>query len=234
MDIVGCFDKYEHQAYPYKFHGEMIVHRIVGGTPSDPKVAEGWIKSKVTATDDAIRSSVAEIMAERGLEATEAVEELARRKTLVGFKRDEVTKELYVEGRQLKAGIKEAGNIRWPKRKWGPTNKGTQGFFSEHVFIAEHRLYLGVTEPSDIVQSFVHTWRGSSVQYNEVVDNAKLSFTLETDWDFAEEDWGLLWVTAQKEAIGAARSQGNGRFKLVSFEPITPEAVKPKRTRTTK
>jgi hypothetical protein len=229
MNLNGVFEKYEHQAYPYKFSGTIIVGRVVGGTPSDPKVAEGWIKSKVTATDDAIRSSVAEIMAERGLEATEAVEELARRKTLVGFKRD--SNGLYIEGRQLKAGLKEAGNIRWPKRKWGPTNKGTMGFFSEHLFIAEDKLYLGVTEPSDIVQSFVHTWRGSSVQYNEVVDEAKISFTLETDYDFTEEDWGLLWVTAQKEAIGAARSQGNGRFKLVQFDPLTPETPKPKRTR---
>jgi hypothetical protein len=227
---MGVFDKYEHQAYPFKWAGTIVVSRVVGGTPSDPKVAEGWIKSKVSATDDQIRSQVAEIMAERGLEATEAVEELARRKTLVGFKQDK--NGLYIDGRQLKAAIKESANIRWPKRKWGPTNKGTLGFFSEHVFVAEDKLYLGTAKPTDVVQSFVHTWRGSSVQYNEVVDGAEIHFTIETDFDFTEEDWGLLWVTMQKEGIGAARSQGNGRFEIVQFDPLLDQP-KPKRTRKT-
>lgn len=112
-------------------------------------------------------------------------------------------------------------NIRWPKDRWGPSNKGTLSFFPEHVFVQEDRIPLGVTEPTGIAQRFVHTWRGSGIQYEEYVDQAKVTFTVATESKFSEEQWALLWLTAEQNGLGASRSQGYGRFEVVGWKAIS-------------
>lgn len=217
----SVFAKYEPQVYQHRFAGQIVIRRLVGGTPSDPKVAEGWIKSKLGDSDDLIQSAVAEIMVERNLPKTEAAEELARRKHLNGFKSNE--RGLYIEGRQLKACLKEAGGIlistHWKQRKWGATNKGTLGFMPEHVFVLEDNLYLGVKQPTGVQQRFVSTFRGTGIQLEEYVEDAVLDFTIGTDYEFSEKDWGFLWVTAQQNGLGASRSQGYGTFEVTKWEP---------------
>lgn len=215
---MSVFAKYQAKAYPHTYTGTLLVGRIAGGTPTDPNKAEGWIRTKLAAHDDLIREAVAEVMAERGVTADQAAEEVAKNKHLNGFKRDE--NGLYLDGRCLKAAIKEAANIRWPKDRWGPSRKGTLSFFAEHVFVQEDKLRLGVTEPTGIAQRFVHTWRGSGIQYEEYVDDAKLDFTIATDYEFTEEQWALLWLTGEQQGIGASRSQGYGRYEVTRWEPV--------------
>jgi len=216
---MSVFDKYRAKAYPFLFAAEIHVGRIAGGTPTDPKVAEGWLKTKLAADrDDLIRDAVSEVMVERGVTAGEAVEIVDQNKHLNGFKRDE--NGLYIEGRQVKAAIKEAANVRWPKDRWGPSRKGTLSFWAEHVFVQEDRIPLGATEPSGVAQRFVHTWRGSGIQYEEYVDDAKLSFTVATDHDFTAEQWALMWLTGEQQGVGASRSQGYGRYEVVHWERI--------------
>lgn len=212
----SVFAKYVPKAYPYRFNGMLHVGAIAGGTPTDQKIAEGWLRTKLADNDDLIREAVAEVMAERGVPADEAAAIVSTTKHLNGFKRDE--QGLYIEGRQLKAALKEAANVRWPKAKWGPSNKGTLSFFAEHLFVVEDRLHLGVVEPTGIIQRFVHTWRGSSIQYEEYVDDAKVSFTITTDFDFTAEQWALLWLTGEQQGIGASRSQGFGRYEVVAWD----------------
>lgn len=217
--MASVFEKYETKNYPFRFAGTLLVGQIAGGTPTDPKVAEGWLRTKLVGKDDLIREAVGEVMLERGVDAEEAAGIVDSLKHLNGFKRDpERGGELYIEGRQLKAGIKEAANVRWPKAKWGPSSKGTMGFFAEHIFVMEQRLYLGVTEPSGIAQRFVHTWRGNGIQYEEYVTDAKVEFAVETDYEFKAEEWGALWLTGERQGIGASRSQGFGRYEVVRWE----------------
>lgn len=228
--MTSVFAKFIPEVYKYRFEGTLNVSRLVGGTPSDPRVAEGWIKSKLQDSDDLIQQAVAEIMVERGLPRDEAAAELARRKHLNGFKSNE--KGLYVEGRQLKAALKEAGGIliatHWKGRKWGATSKGTLGFMPEHIFVLEDKLHLGVTEPTGIQQRFVSTFRGTGIQLEEYVDSAIINFTIGTDFEFSEADWGFLWVTAQQNGLGASRSQGFGTFSVERWEAVE---AKPKRVR---
>src|SRR5262249_15377498 len=114
---VSVFEKYKAKAYPNTYVCELHVAKILGGTPTDPRVAEGWIKSKMGFdSDKLIQDAVAEVMVERGVTAGEAVEIVNSEKNLNGFKRDESG--LYVEGRQIKAAIKEAANIRYPAGRW--------------------------------------------------------------------------------------------------------------------
>lgn len=214
--MTSVFAKYQPKAYPYRFHGTLLVGTIAGGTPTDPKVAEGWLRTKLASNDDIIRAQVAEVMIERGLTTEEATEAVIADKHLNGFKRDD--QGLYIDGRCLKAAIKEAACVRWPRGKWGPTNKGTHGFWSEHVFVEEERLHLGVTAPTGVAQRFVHTYRGNAIQYEEYVENAKVEFTVVTDHVFKAQEWALLWLTGEQQGFGSSRSQGFGRYEVVRWE----------------
>lgn len=216
---MSVFEKYRAKAFPYVFRATLYIPRIAGGTPTDPKVAEGWLKTKMGWDDDSlIQSAVAEIMAERGVSAEEAVQIVNTNRHLNGFKRDE--KGLYIEGRQAKAAIKESANIRWPNIRWGPTRKGTLSFFPEHVFVQEDKIHFGVDEPSGVNQRFVHTWRGSGISYEEYVDDAEIQFTVVTDFEFTNEQWGLLWLTGEQQGLGSSRSQGFGRYEVVGWEQL--------------
>ena len=144
--------------------------------------------------------------------------------------------QLHVEGRHLKAMVKEAANIRWAKDRWGPTKKGTRSFFAEHVFIAERCIPLWTSTPAGLLapvleatridQRFVSTFRGTGIQYEEIVDPAIVMFTIHTDHDFSSEKdkggevWPLLFLTAEANGLGASRSQGYGTFSTTRFEQI--------------
>jgi hypothetical protein len=220
--MTSVFAQFAAKAWPYSFSGTLHVTTIAGGTPSDDKVAEGWLKSKLADKDDIIREAVAKTMVERGITAEEAATEVDNLKHLNGFKRD--AQGLYIEGRQLKAAIKEAASVavasgKLNGRGWGKTNKGLLSFMAEHVFVVEDRLHLGVTEPTGIVQRFVHTWRGTGIQYEEYVEDAKVDFTIKADHDFTNEQWAMIWLTGEQQGIGASRSQGFGRYEVARWDP---------------
>lgn len=214
----SVFEKYRPTFYQFNFNVELTVSRLVGGIPTDPKVAEGWIKTKTTVDrDDLIREAVAETMVERGITAEEAIKEVDINRHLNGFKRTpEGT--LYIEGRQVKAMVKEAANIRWPKERWGPSRKGTLSYFAEHVFVVDDQILMGVTEPTGVNQKFVHTWRGNGIQYEEYVDDVKLAFVITSDQELKIEQWAAMWLTAEQNGLGASRSQGYGRFQVTKWE----------------
>jgi hypothetical protein len=221
--VASVFEQYRPTAYPYNFRIQLTVPVIAGGTPSDPKVAEGWLKTKLGVDkEDVIREMVAEVMLDKGVDINEATKIVNMNKHLNGFKRDPKNG-LYIEGRQAKAAIKEAANVRWPKERWGPTRKGTLSFFAEHVFVPETRIYLNEPvkgEPTGINQRFVHTFRGSGIQYEEYVENAVLEFHVTTDYDFSDKEWALLWLTGEQQGIGASRSQGYGKYEVTDWKAV--------------
>ena len=164
---------------------------------------------------------VAETMVERGITADEAVPMVNAQKNLNGFKRDEHG--LYIEGRQLKAALKEAASVavaagKLNSRGWGKTNKGLLSYLAEHVFVVEDRLHLGVSEASGIAQRFVHTFRGTGIQYEEYIDDAKVDFTVMADHDFTDAEWATIWLCGEQQGIGASRSQGYGRYEVTRWE----------------
>jgi len=223
VDRKSAFWSFAQKAWPHRFTGRLEVGTLVGGIPSDPNVAEGWLRTKIAGHDDLIRQAVAETMAERGIDAEAATKEVDLRKNLNGFKRTN-TGELYIEGRQLKAAIKEACSIAAAAGKidggrvWGTTKKGLLGYVAEHVCVMEDQLPLGVTEPTGINQRFVHTFRGSGIQYEEYVTDAVVDFTIATDHNFTREQWAMIWLTGEQQGIGATRSQGYGRYVVTKWE----------------
>jgi hypothetical protein len=217
----SVFQKFNVKSWPHRFNGTLLVGTIAGGTPTDQNVAEGWLRTKLGAKDDLLREMVAETMAERGVTADEAAKIVDAQKHLNGFKRDE--NGLFIEGRQLKAALKEAASVavaagKLEMRGWGKTNKGLLSFLAEHVHVIEDKLHLGVTEASGITQRFVHTFRGTGIQYEEYVTDAKIAFTVETDYKFTDEQWAHIWLTGERQGIGASRSQGFGKYTVTSWD----------------
>lgn len=224
LPSTSVFAAYDDEAYPNRYAGTIHVVRMAGGVPRNPNVAEGWIRTKFTDNEDLIRELVATTMVELGVDADEAARIVAEQEHLNCFKRtpDGV---LCYEGRCLKACLKEAGSIavaagKLPRRGWGATNKGIKSFLAEHIFVVEDILPLGATEPAGIAQRFVTTHHGTGIQYEEFVDDVDFDFTVKTDQVLAERDWAMIWLTAQEQGVGAARSQGNGRFALTRWESI--------------
>lgn len=220
--MTSVFAKFQPSLYPYRFSGQLVVGTIAGGTPTDPKVAEGWLRTKLGIDkDDIIREMVADVMVSREVGADEATEIVAANKHLNGFKRDE--NGLFIEGRQLKAALKEAASIavaagKLTARGWGKTNKGLLSYLAEHVFVVEEKLHLGVSEPSGIAQRFVHTFRGNGIQYEEYVTDAKIEFTVISDHDFKPAEWAAIWTCGEQNGLGASRSQGYGRYEVTRWD----------------
>jgi hypothetical protein len=230
----SVFATYHKKAFPYKYEGELFVPHLVGGIPSNEDTAKGWIQTKMHLRDDLLRKAVITTIEERGLDPSseadmdEAARIVAEGQTLNGFKRDKQSDGgLYIEGRQLKACFKASAVIAMSvgkiPRRWGETKKGVESFVAEHIQIPEDRLYIAngrspVLKPSGVQRRFVHTFRGAAIQHEEFVEDAKLEFTLESDYDFSDDEYAMIWCTAEYEGIGASRSQGFGRFSVTRFD----------------
>lgn len=235
----SVFAKQARKFWPYVYEGQLFVPHLVGGTPSSPRVIEGWIKTNLGYDNERqIKEAVTEVMAEREVGLEEAASILASDMNLNGFKRTP-DGTLYIEGRQLKACIKEAFSVAMAAgnlptgRKWGETNKGGLGFVAEHVMVVEDVLILDagdgadgtVKTPTGIQQRFVHTHRGSAIQYEEYVEQAIISFTVECDHKFTDAQWQAIWLTAERQGLGASRSQGFGRFVVTQWEQVAGAKV---------
>jgi hypothetical protein len=250
FDSNSIFARKQQEVYAHRYHGRLRVSSIAGGIPSDPKVAEGWLRSKLgESKDDEIRRMVAEVMVERDLAGKPVDREEAARivnmnQHLNGFKRVRCSDcppvgpycvvnkhQLAYEGRTLKAAMKEAASIAMAagnleRSGWAKIpQKGLLSFLAEHVFVVELLLPLEdgetgepVYEPSDIAQRFIHTFRGSGIQYEEVVHNAAFDCTIVSDMDIDYDSWAALWVTGEKQGVGASRSQGYGTYEVVKWE----------------
>lgn len=227
--MTSVFAAYADTAWPHRYNATITVTNLAGGVPTDPRVAEGWLRTKLADKEDLIQDLVAQTMVERGITADEAVTEVDKLKHLNGFKRNQHG--LYIEGRQLKAAIKEAAGVARAaeklKMKWGATNKGVLGFVAEHIMVVEDTLPLyhpdsnvPVTEASRVLQSFPKNPRTgqTGIQYTEILEQASFDFTIIADYKFSDQEWQMLWLTGEQQGIGASRSQGFGRYEVTRWE----------------
>lgn len=222
--------------------------KIAGGIPKDPKVIEGWLRAKAGVTqDEEVRHMMVRTLIELGAELAsdetdmdkiiKASEEMADDVKTNGFKSDE--NGLYIEGRQVKAALKESANCLWAgDQDWGKTRKGAKNFIAEHVFVKEDSIYLGVTEPTGVSLHIPHI-KGkdgtrSALQYVEYVLRPLISLTVQVD-ALAEAElsketkklvsvntarWSQLWQHMQENGLGAMRGQGYGQFDVVLWERV--------------
>jgi hypothetical protein len=235
----SVFEAFSNQAWPYAYHVEMLISELHGGTPRNPDVVRNWLMAKAGYKDeDEIQAELDRIFAVDQIEdeeeppmtgeqvAEKATKKIADRQ-VNGFKplvRDG-SEELFMEGRHLRAMLVEAISIARAANKldklYGATNKGIISFAKEHIFVPAEKLYLGKKEHDALVTRFVPTWRGTGITVEEVVYDVTISTTVKTDYLFTEEEWAMIWLTAEKQSgIGASRSQGYGRFITTAWDRI--------------
>ncbi len=236
----GVFEKFVPKVWHFKYKATLHFDTIAGGVPSDPKVAEGWIKSKVKdeSKHERIHQAVQALMELRNFTEKEAIEELNEQRNSNGFLRNPVkgrlpVGQLYIEGRQAKAALKEAvsvavagGNL--PKAKWGETGKGAIGFAAEHIQVMDQRIGLlhtdgsPVTGPTKVIQTFPinKITKQTGIQYTEICENVRAELTVTTDKEFTHEQWATIWVTGSLQGLGASRSQDRGRYNVIGWERV--------------
>lgn len=226
--MTNPFDAYADKAWPYRYHVELLISDLHGGVPRNPDVVRSWLIAKAGYTDEAqLAAEVARIFAEDPTRAdadvANAAITTAADRQVNGFKRD--ADGLYIEGRQLKACLKEGASVARAVNKlpakFGATNKGVLSFIAEHVVVPEDRLHLGRQEHDDLHTRFVATWRGTGITVEEVVHDVKISATVLSDYLFTAEQWAMIWLTAERQGLGASRSQGFGVFTVTDWTQQT-------------
>lgn len=222
-----------------------FLDKLLGGTPRDPRLIEGWIRKQAGVEDpQELKKMMVRTLEEMGVEIgpnlsdediLKAAEGVAGERHTNGFKRDE--NGLYIESRQIKAMLKEATNVLYAKEKWGKTGKSPQGFVAERVFVNPDRIYLGVQEPTDVEMVIGHLSgpKGSysTMTHYEAVHKAKISFEVKVLQDLIDAaQWAAIWVQSEMGGMGAARSQGYGLFEVTKWQKQSPSRANGKPTET--
>jgi hypothetical protein len=214
-------------------------HLVVGGIPSDRSVSESWIRARMELGDAAIAELVSQTAAERGAmtpdEAIAVVMTSELAPSVNGFKRD-ATGQLCIEGRIVKAGLKEWANSAYPGKGWpGKTtndatqklhaNRGLMKYLAEAVVVGETLIPLGVTAPTAVEERIKHvmTPQGprSSINRVEVVERPTVTFTVRVRDDFLPpEAWARIWVVGEGIGLGSDRGRSDGQFELIGWEKL--------------
>ncbi len=209
-------------------------HLIVGGIPSDKSVIEGWVRSRMDLGDAAISELVDRTVEERGVltpdEAIEAVMQSELAPSVNGFKRDD-NGQLCIEGRIVKAALKEWMNSAYPGTKFpGKTKieglrKGLMKYAAEAVRVDDLLIGLGVKEPTAIEERIKHvmTPQGprSSINRVEVVEQPEVTFTISVRDDFIPEDaCARIWSVGEAIGLGSDRGRSDGQFELTEWQRL--------------
>lgn len=234
MAASDIFGKAAEQTYTRYRVGLQFKHLIVGGIPSDKSVIEGWIRSRMDLGDAAIAELVSQTAAERGVmtpdEAIEAVMASDLAPSVNGFKRDE-NGQLCIEGRIVKAALKEWTNSAYPGTKFpGKTKieglrKGMMRYLAEAVVVEDILIGLGVKEPTMVEERIKHvmTPQGprSSINRVEVVERPAITFTIAVRDDFiTEEAWARIWSVGEGIGLGSDRGRSDGQFEITEWQRL--------------
>jgi hypothetical protein len=244
MTTIGVFDDKLGEVYNFRTVTLQLTTRIYGGTPQRPDVIEAWLRSKTGVKQQAelaamTKRTLLELdpdLAEqaKGMTPYElmklASERLASSQTTVGFKKDRPNG-LFIESRQVKAGLKEAINIQLAGKMLGASGryqgKGAKNWLAERVFVGPERIYLGKPD-FDGLELFVGHVSGpqgprSTLTYYQYCTRPQITFLCATlQNDVIDQHWPAIWLTFQSNGLGALRSQDAGRFTVVGWEKAEP------------
>ena len=224
--------------------------RVVGGIPAvnvsdDDETPEGEKKRQKTRDlmDAWLNKNLADKLSEEEIAAIaektfdEAYQD-AEAQASTTFKADDIG--LYLEGRQVKALLKEAGSrmgygkavakgdAKNPNPNARPSLKQD---LHEALHVDEDTCYLFrdgavVTQPDgyDVRPIHVITAQGprTSIKKSAFVTGAQLHFTVRILKSCGVDEGVLVSILAfgQDLGLGADRSQGNGKFEVVEFDRL--------------
>jgi len=220
-----------------------IRERVCGGIPKDQKLIEGWVAANMPEVS---AEKQAKLVAKTAAELPAATEEKAE-KMWTTFKVAKPDGYIFIEGRQIKAMLKESANIlrealitseKSEKGKDKAAEKAKSRFtairskVAERLFVEEDRVVFDrngkrLTEPDGSEERAIHVMtaqgpRDALKRTDFVAAPATISFHLKwvNDSVVDIELVKIFFEHACENGLGADRSQGNGRFAVVAIEPI--------------
>lgn len=222
-----------------RFHVQVkFIDKVMGGTPRNPELIAGWLKKNMGVTsEEQLVAATRRTLTELGVvtpelasleELTAAAEALGAEKHGNTFKRDSTG--LFLEGRHVKAGLKESTNIAYAGDRWGKTKKGPKSAMAEWVFVDDIRVHLyrdgePITSPDDayVMHGVVNGPQGprSTLTQYDYCFQPELSWTMFSFEDRVQPDqWIKILKHMQFMGFGALRSQSFGRFKVQAFDQL--------------
>ena len=176
-------------------------------------------------------------LAEEIVEAVSTDEE-APKPGWATFCRDETG--LYYEGRCVRGHIKDCA--LQVASFFQPATKNFRAKFVNRVYVITNKIYMDKNAVDGTQELFIQvmTRRGprSSIKNVDYVNDPKLTFEMKVlnDGVITEEHLRAVFEYGGIHGMGQERSQGWGRYALVSITQIidAPKVEKPKRTRTKK
>ena len=250
--MTSVFKKTHDKVFTYRRVQIQFENKLMGGTPKDPNIIAGFIRTKgIHSNEEELKMQIFNTMRDVGYQVTpdmsleelvvaqddrkvEVSERVADLKNTVGFKSDD--NGLYLEGRAVKAAIKESANIMFGGERAGPTRKGFKNYVAERLVVVEDKVYLNRDHP-DGVETFTGHVTGSqgprsTLTRYEYVEKPILTFHIKElklmqnskngKAALTEEQWEQLFVSMEVQGMGAIRSQQYGRFETVEFTKIDP------------
>lgn len=231
MDFQAFKKQFDAQIYQdYKVTLHLI--DIAGGTPADPKMIDGWIAATNKEKTDEERKKLVEATKEELPEIAEGKQTQA----WVRLKQDETG--AYIEGRCLKAALKEAANIIKSRVKVPGKNgeekaaTALKSKVAETVFVMDEKIYLRNGDgkpitgdpPTEERPVHVMTRQGprTSIKVTDVLRDVHIEFTVRVAQTGAVTERALFSAIAYLEnlGIGGDRSQGRGRAKHMNVVKI--------------
>jgi len=199
----------------------ILIKDIVGGRPATAEMIEKWVAAtcKAKTAEERARIVDADVQA-----LGDVADDKAQAHTTV-FAR--VDGGLAIEGRQVKAMLKEAANII--KGRDPVKVKNLRSKVADQVFVSEEYIPLGRTEPDEYQERPIHvmTAQGprTSIKRVEMVKGAEVTFTVRRrqgrDTQSVPEPTLLAILDyCQTLGLGADRSQGYGTFTVQSVEKV--------------
>jgi hypothetical protein len=198
----------DQSVWTYKYAVTIVLDSITGGTPSDPKIANLWLGTRLGGDEvrnQMLNNRLQQTMAER-----------------IGADPDATPEQIMDAAIEASTSIGLASGT--VPARLGLTKKGAPSYVAEHIHVVEDVIELTrdgvlITEPDEIAQSFVHTFRGSGIDYSEVLYGVEASFTVTADADLSDL-FPVIFSTAENNGLGARRSQGSGKFVTVKFDAV--------------
>jgi len=205
-----------------RYRVRLRLKHIVGGLPAVPEIIKTWVETR--NADKTAEEQKLMINAHID-ELPEVADEVAEKKTIV-FPR--VGGQLAIEGRQVKAMLKEAANVVKNSLPRGCGKDGKiaalKSKVAETVFVEEEYISLGRAEPDEVIERpiSVVTRQGprTSIKRCEVCRDVEIEFHLRRLRGGEVSEAVLLAILeyAQQMGLGADRSQGRGVFEVVDVE----------------
>jgi len=204
-----------------------FVREVVGGIPKNPEVIKAWIMSRAKRSGKT--EAEARKLVEKVCEEVDADEEAE--KTWVTFKKDD--KGLYLEDRNVKAMFREAFNVLGLFQGKGAVAR--RQLFQHGFVIKPYRIHFErngepIKEPDGYHERTIHVMtmlgpRSALKREDYIKPPARISFEVwivKQNRDVITEQHlrDALEVASEAIGLGASRSQGFGRFKVLKFEKI--------------